>query len=372
MKKTFNNTFENKKILVTGHTGFKGSWLTIWLQLLGAKIIGYSIDPPTSPSNFSVCGLESSLTHIYGDIRDYDALAKAIEIHEPEVIFHLAAQPLVLRSYEEPKETFDVNVAGTVNLLEAVRQSKNPARAVVIVTTDKVYENKEWLWGYRESDPLGGNDPYSASKSMAELAVSSYRKSFFDKKSPTAIASVRAGNVIGGGDFADFRLIPDAMRALMDNAPIDVRNPQSVRPWMHVLDPLSGYLAVAEKLLENGHAYADAWNFGPKEHKGISCKKIIEKTIHFWKDGTWNDTSNPSAKAEMQQLRLNWEKSAHTLHWHPVYGWEDALKETVAWFKDFEKYEKNPEALQMKDTCITHINRYVDSAKNQALPWATT
>ena len=269
MKNLFGKSYDGLTVLVTGHTGFKGSWLTAWLLELGANVVGYSLEePPTQPSNFEVMGLSRLINDVRGDIRDFPALQNAIVEYRPDVIFHLAAQPIVLHSMTKPKLTMDTNAGGTVNVLEAMRTTTS-ARALVSITTDKVYENKEWLWGYRETDRLGGHDPYSASKGMAELAIASYRDSFFPpnkyEEHGVAVASVRAGNVIGGGDFADFRLVPDCMRALMAGEPIGIRNPLSVRPWQHVLEPLSGYLWLGAKLLQGGPDLAGAWNFGPQE-----------------------------------------------------------------------------------------------------------
>ncbi|MEZ4515518.1 MAG: CDP-glucose 4,6-dehydratase [Chloroflexota bacterium] len=269
---SFANAYDGLTVLVTGHTGFKGSWLVTWLLNLGATVVGYSLpDPPTEPSNFIVSNLSEKVIDVRGDIRDFETLQATVAQYRPTLIFHMAAQPIVLRSVELPKLTIDTNAGGTVNILEAIRTTDS-VRALVSITTDKVYENQEWIWGYRESDQLGGHDPYSASKAMAELAIAAYRSTYFPPEDyaehGVAIASVRAGNVIGGGDFADFRLVPDCMKALMDGRPIGVRNPLSVRPWQHVLEPLSGYLWLGIKLLQDGPAFAEAWNFGPLEQKG--------------------------------------------------------------------------------------------------------
>jgi CDP-glucose 4,6-dehydratase len=355
MKENFNNAFEGLTVLVTGHTGFKGSWLTLWLLELGANVIGYSLDPPTECNLFNLYNLKDSITHIHADIRDYKKLSETISEHRPDVIFHLAAQPLVLESYISPKETFDINVGGTVNLLEATRHHPF-VKAVVTITTDKVYDNKEWLWGYRETDTLGGKDPYSASKAMAEMAVASYRNSFFKGSlSTTAIASARAGNVIGGGDFADNRLVPDAIRALIDDKPIKVRNPNSIRPWLHVLDALSGYLLLAANMLEDKELYSEAWNFGPVANEAITCKQLIEKTIDCWGSGSWVDTSNPNASKESQLLRINWEKAATKLNWSPTYNWEEALQDTIHWYKAFQQPDFN-----MRKIGIFHIHAHTE------------
>jgi len=348
--------YSGKNVLVTGHTGFKGSWLTIWLQKLGANVIGYSLPPPTNPNNFEASQLAKTMTHIVGDIRDFNSVNDTIQTSQPDVIFHLAAQPIVLHSFDLPKETFDVNVGGTVNVLEAARKCPS-VKAIIVVTTDKCYENHEWTWGYRENDPLGGHDPYSSSKSMVELAVSSYRHSFFNGEGP-AIASARAGNVIGGGDFSEFRLIPDTMKALLKGEPVKLRNPKSVRPWLNVLDPLYGYLLLGARLLNHGQEYAQAWNFGPAEHRAVTTQTLVEKAIDLWGDGSWVSTSTPEDKPEMHVLRLNWDKAANHLHWYPRYDWEQALEETVNWFKTYEKYLVNPNGTDMRKACLAHIEKF--------------
>ena len=360
---SFAATFANKTVLVTGHTGFKGSWLSIWLRELGAQVMGFSLpELPTKPCNFQVCGLEQRMLDVRGDVRDYDMLRKLLDTHRPEVIFHLAAQPLVLTAYDNPRETFEVNAMGTANLLEAVRET-GTARAVVCVTTDKVYENREWVWGYRETDHLGGHDPYSASKAMAELAIAAYRRSFFAYGGP-ALASARAGNVIGGGDFAAYRLVPDCIRALMAGQPIIVRNPNYVRPWQHVLESLSGYLALAAKLLEEGQAFAEAWNFAPQETGGVTAQMVVEKVIALWGSGEWvseadgQDAPSVIPPKETATLRLNWDKAANRLGWRPAYNWEQALVATVEWFRWFQK--RTPQS-EMYDACVAQIVGYMGS-----------
>jgi CDP-glucose 4,6-dehydratase len=361
-RSSFNQTYAGITALVTGHTGFKGSWLSLWLRALGANVIGYSLPPATQPNNFSLTHLDSKITSVEGDIRDFAKLQETIDTHKPEIIFHLAAQPIVLTSFENPKETFDVNSGGTVNILEAAKNAPF-VKAVVMITSDKCYDNQEWIWGYRETDKLGGHDPYSASKAMAELAINSYRHSFF--KNGAAIASARAGNVIGGGDFSFFRLVPDSMKALMQNQPIVVRNPSSVRPWLHVLEPLSGYLWLGSKLLTEGHAFAEAWNFGPRESQGITVQSMVEKAIECWGQGDWIDASNPLAKGEMGLLRLNCDKSAHRLGWTAAYNWDEAVAETVYWFKAQQSQTK-----AMDQVCLEQIDRYTEHACKQQLSWA--
>ncbi len=348
-------TYQGKNVLVTGHTGFKGAWLSIWLNLLGAQVSGYSIESPTTPNLFELSKLEGRLQHHFGDLRNLSHLTQAINESQAEVIFHLAAQSIVLHGYERPHETFAVNVQGTLNLLEAVRYCPS-VKAVVVITTDKCYENHNWIWGYRETDRLGGNDPYSASKAMVELAVKSYRESFF--KDQVHVASARAGNVIGGGDFSEYRLLPDCMKALMENRPIAIRNAESVRPWLHVLDPLFGYLVLGEKLLSKGNSFAESWNFGPREHEAITVKNMVEKAIDLWGHGDWMDVSQPDAKPEMGLLKLNWEKAANFLQWQPRYRWYEALEETVQWYKAFESYNKDPKSVDLHETCIQQIEKY--------------
>lgn len=368
MKHCFDHAFEGKTVLVTGHTGFKGSWLALWLQELGAKVIGFSLAPPTVPSNFVAANIANGMTDIRGDVRDFEAVSNIIDTYQPSVIFHLAAQPLVLVGYQNPKETFDVNVGGTVNVLEAARHCSS-VKAMVMVTTDKCYENKEWLWGYRENDTLGGQDPYSASKSMAEQAVYSYQKAFFSESHQAAVASVRAGNVIGGGDFSEHRIVPDCMKALMQNQSVNVRNPKSVRPWLNVLDPLSGYLQLAAKLLREKHAYAGAWNFGPLENKAITVQDLVEKAIHLWGNGSWIYTGDVNAKAEMGLLRLNWDKAANQLDWQPAYTWIEAIKETVDWFKAFDHHRRMPGVADMRSVCLEHIQAYTAHANHLNHSW---
>jgi CDP-glucose 4,6-dehydratase len=368
MTHPFTNTYADLPVLVTGHTGFKGSWLVTWLLELGARVTGYSApEPPTRPSAFNASGLAGRIADVRGDIRDYDALREAIAAHHPAIIFHLAAQPIVLRSVELPKLTIDTNAGGTVNVLEAIRNTES-VKALVSITTDKVYENQEWLWGYRESDSLGGHDPYSASKAMAELAIAAYRSTYFPSEGygqshNVAIASTRAGNVIGGGDFADYRLVPDCMKALMEGRPIGVRNPLSVRPWQHVLEPLSGYLWLGVQLLRHGPAFGEAWNFGPLEQKGVPAQALAEKLVELWGSGSWVHTRPGYAEVETGQLRLSWDKAAHRLNWRPVYTWIDALTEITDWFKAYQGRE------DMHAVTRDHILKYTGRARELGLEW---
>ena len=368
MNHLFAKAFDGLTVLVTGHTGFKGSWLTLWLSELGANVIGYSLEePPTDPSNFELLQLGRRIVDIRADIRDLERLKQVVATHRPQVIFHLAAQPIVLRSYEQPKLTFDTNTTGTINVLEAIRTAGS-VRALVSITTDKVYRDQGWLWGYRENDRLGGHDPYSASKAMAEFAIASYRHSYFPparyEEHGTAIATVRAGNVIGGGDFADYRLVPDCMRALMAGRPILIRNPGSIRPWQHVLEPLSGYLWLAARLLQDGPAFAEPWNFGPLEQKGVTTQTLAEKLIQFWGAGSWKGTDPSPQKEETGTLRLSWEKAADRLPWRPVYTIDEALAEITAWFKAYQGQS------EMFNVGREHIEAYVEKATTLNLAWA--
>jgi len=367
MNPLFANEFKDRTVLVTGHTGFKGSWLTLWLTELGARVIGYSLpEPPTQPSNFELMNLARRVVDVRGDVRDFERLSQAMTKYQPSVVFHLAAQPIVLRSLQEPRLTYETNALGTVNVLEAIRASTS-VRALVSVTTDKVYKDEEWVWGYRENDRLGGHDPYSASKAMAELAIASYRHSYFSSSeyqaNQPAVASVRAGNVIGGGDFADYRLVPDCMRALMAGEPISIRNPMSVRPWQHVLEPLSGYLWLAVKLIQGGHSFAQPWNFGPLDQKGVTTQSLAQKLVQLWGSGSWQSTQPTNAKAETSYLRLSWEKSASAFQWRPVYTLDEALAETTAWFQAYQG-ESN-----MFQVGREHIDTYANRAAALELAW---
>jgi len=334
--------FTGKRILVTGHTGFKGSWLTLWLTKLSAEVIGYSLEPPTKPSLFEILNLKEKIIHIIGDIRDEEKLKKILKKYKPEIVFHLAAQPLVRVSYKEPKLTYETNVIGTLNLLEAVRETQS-VRVVIVVTSDKCYENKEWVYGYRESDPLGGYDPYSSSKACTELLVSSYRNSFFNpenygKTHQVALATVRAGNVIGGGDWQVNRLIPDCVKALSKGESIKIRNPNAIRPWQHVLEPLSGYLLLAQKMWKEPTKYCEAWNFGPFERDIATVKEIVEKVINLWGEGKY-EVERDTRFHEAGLLRLDISKAMMKLGWCPKWDLDIALERTVKWYKLFYENE---------------------------------
>lgn len=367
----FDGAYEGRTVLVTGHTGFKGSWLVLWLERLGAEVVGFSLPrPPTEPSHFALSGLGDHLVDVRGDVRDLSPVREVVETHRPSIVFHLAAQSLVLRSVEEPLLTLETNALGTATLLDAVRSDDSDSvRAVVGVTTDKVYRNEEWLWGYRETDRLGGHDPYSASKAMAELVISSYRSSYFPPEAygdhGVALASARAGNVIGGGDFAENRLVPDCMRALRQGQPIGIRNPSSVRPWQHVLEPLSGYLWLGARLLQDGGAFAEAWNFGPPEKNGIPVKEVADRIVDRWGSGEWVHTAPDFADVETGYLRLSWEKAAARLGWEPVYGWRTAVDQVVDWHEAWEAGE------EMYDVGRRHVADYTRRARDQGLPWAS-
>ena len=272
--------WKGKRVFITGHTGFKGSWLSLWLQQMGAEVKGFSLEPPTTPSLFEVAKVADHMQSEIGDIRDLTKLSQSIVSFNPDILLHLAAQPLVRYSYREPVETYSTNVMGTVNVLEASRQANN-LKTIVVITTDKCYENREWEWGYRENEPMGGYDPYSNSKGCAELVVSAYRRSFFNSNDTAAVASARAGNVVGGGDWAEDRLIPDILRAFEKQQPVIIRNPLSTRPWQHVLEPLSGYLVLAQHLWQEGQTFAEGWNFGPKDDDCRPVQWILDKMVHF-------------------------------------------------------------------------------------------
>ncbi len=334
----FSGVYAGKKVLLTGHTGFKGSWLSVWLKILGAEVIGYSLEPPSNPSNFEACGLQEEVIHIHGDIRDYKHLVTVFQKYQPEFVFHMAAQPLVRFSYKDPRLTYEANVMGTVNILEAVRATDS-VRVVVNITSDKCYENREWVWGYRETDPMGGYDPYSSSKGCAELVTTAYRRSFFNsetygKEHQVALASVRAGNVIGGGDWGTDRLLPDCVRALAHGKEIVIRNPNAIRPWQHVLEPLSGYLLLGSRLWHHGGKYVGAWNFGPLNNEIWTVEEIVRHTILLWGEGNYSfdERKNPH---EAQWLKLDCSKARFDLQWKPRYTVKQALEKSVKWYKQF-------------------------------------
>jgi CDP-glucose 4,6-dehydratase len=352
MKQYLQSAYQGKKVLLTGHTGFKGSWLSIWLMELGADVIGYALDPKTERDNFVLTGLSRKMKDIRGDIRDRARLMKVFQDEKPDIIFHLAAQSLVFLSYEDPLETFESNVMGTVHVLEAVRQSPS-VHTGVMITSDKCYENRETIWGYREDDPMGGYDPYSASKGAAELLISSYRKSFMSKNGK-AVASARAGNVVGGGDWSKYRLIPDIVRAFEAGQPVELRHPRATRPWQHVLQPLAGYLWLGARLMERPREYAEAWNFGPFSQEVQSVQEVVEKMIHYLGKGTWRDLSTNQQLHEDSLLTLDITKAVSRLHWQPVLTLDDTMRLTAEWYK------KYPGSNDMYALCRKQMNEYME------------
>ncbi|WP_179036830.1 CDP-glucose 4,6-dehydratase [Paenibacillus sp. URB8-2] len=336
------NFWKGKKVFLTGHTGFKGSWLSIWLHQLGAEVTGYSDAPPTDPSLYECSKASQLLTSITGDVRDAARLQTAMRNADPDIVLHLAAQPLVRESYQRPVDTYAVNVLGTVHVLEAVRQNNSQGgriKAVVNVTTDKCYSNKEWYWGYRENEELGGFDPYSNSKACSELVTASYRDSFFNpgryEEHGVAIASARAGNVIGGGDWAGERLIPDSFRAIRNQVPLVIRSPRSVRPWQHVLEPLGGYLLLAQRLYEDGVQYAEAWNFGPEEQDAQSVESVVSRFCRLWGEGAAYEVVPDGKLHEAAALKLDCSKAKARLGWRPRWNLDIALAQTASWYKAY-------------------------------------
>jgi CDP-glucose 4,6-dehydratase len=332
--------WESKKVLITGHTGFKGSWLSIWLQSKGAHLIGYALPPPTNISLFDVAHVADEMTSVTGDVRDLKHLRTVISKHKPEIIIHMAAQSIVRISYKDPIETYSTNVMGTVNVLEAVRLS-NCVRVLLVITSDKCYENKEWLWGYREQDRLGGRDPYSSSKGCAELVTSAYRESFFsgvkDQDPYVSVASTRAGNVIGGGDWAEDRLVPDIMKAIMEDRPSIIRYPNAIRPWQHVLEPLRGYLGLAEKLWQNGNTYAGAYNFGPNDGDSRPVSWVADHLTKIWGDGACWESDSTDHPHEATYLRLDCAKAKNILGWLPILDLGTTLQWVVEWYQAYHQ-----------------------------------
>lgn len=328
--------WSGRRVFLTGHTGFKGSWLTLWLRSLGAHVTGYSLAPDTTPNLFSLARVEDGIESIVGDIRNREQLLDAVRHARPEILIHMAAQPLVRQSYLDPVETYETNVLGTVHVLDAVRLVPG-VRSVVIVTTDKCYENREWEWGYRENEAMGGYDPYSSSKGCAELVTAAYRNSFFNPASyerhGVAVASARAGNVIGGGDWASDRLIPDIMRAITHGESVNIRNPNAIRPWQHVLEPLSGYLLLAQSLYENGTRHADAWNFGPNDEDAQPVQAIVERLTSQWGEGARWHLDGGDHPHEATYLKLDCSKARTRLGWRPRWNLNRTLDEIVTWYR---------------------------------------
>ena len=365
----FHGIFQDKTVLITGHTGFQGSWLTLWLKLLGSKIIGYSLEPPTKPSLFETLHLEDDIVHVIGDICDAENISNIVAEYKPQIVFHLAAQSLVQLSYTKPAETFETNVMGTVNILEAIRNVES-INACVIMTSDKCYDNKEENIAFKETDPMGGHDPYSASKGATELITNSYRDSFFNSKNSTkrhiGIATARAGNVLGGGDWAEDRIIPDCIRSLLANQRIHVRNPTSIRPWQFVLEPLSGILWLAAKMYTE-HKYDGAWNFGPKlETNSVTVKELVELVLHEWKSGDWTSANTSNSNPESHYLKLDSKKAMNQLGWFTIYSINETISKTMSWYKKFIENQNN-----MQDFTTMQIENYSQQAKQMNIIWAT-
>ena len=352
--KNFNNVYKGKRVLVTGHTGFKGSWLSIWLKELGAEVIGYSLEPYTEKDNFVLSHLSEKIVDIRGDIRDRKYLREIFDKYQPEIVFHLAAQPLVRLSYDIPVETYETNLMGTINILEEIRNCGN-TKIGIMITTDKCYENKEQIWGYRENESFGGYDPYSSSKGACEIAIQSWRNSFFNpkdyEKHGKSIASVRAGNVIGGGDWAKDRIVPDCIRALEEDRDIEIRNPKSIRPWEHVLEPLSGYLLLGQRMMEDPIKYCEGWNFGPNLDAIVNVWEVAEKIVKNYGKGKLKDISDPNALHEAKLLLLDITKSRFELGWKPTLTIDESIELTTEWYKRYVNED-------VYELCVEQINKF--------------
>ncbi len=360
---SFFNVYKGKKVLITGHTGFKGSWLAIWLKELGAEVYGYALAPVSDMDNFVTCNLEAKINHRVGDVRDGEGLKQYFTEVKPDFAFHLAAQPLVLASYHDPVGTFNTNLMGTVNFFEAVRATPN-IKVAVNVTTDKCYENKEWVWGYRENDPMGGKDPYSASKGCSELITNSYLESFFMQKGTCNIASARAGNVIGGGDWAADRIIPDYFRALKRGERLEVRNPHATRPWQHVLEPLSGYLNLGAELLLKGKQFSGGWNFGPENGSNYSVKELIDEILSIYPRGEYTIPQELHKFHEALLLKLDISKAGNFLKWRPVLNFKETVDFTLkGYLADFD-------VEGVFENRVSQIDSYVFIAKSKNILWA--
>lgn len=351
----FDNFYRGKRVLVTGHTGFKGSWLSIWLEALGAEVIGIGLDPYTEKDNYVLSGIGSRITDIRGDIRDSDWVKEIFHLYQPEIVFHLAAQPLVRLSYEKPVDTYEVNVMGTIHILEAIRITEG-VKVGVMITTDKCYENKEQIWGYRENEPMGGYDPYSSSKGAAEIAIASWRQSYFNpdsyEKHGKSIASVRAGNVIGGGDWAKDRIIPDCIRALEAGKSIEIRNPKAIRPWQHVLEPLSGYMLLAKKMWDEPTLYCEGWNFGPRTESIATVWDVSNRVIENYGKGKLRDLSDPDALHEAKLLMLDIAKAKYRLGWEPRMNIIQTIELTIDWYKQYRD--------TVYELCLEQISIYLE------------
>ncbi|WP_333804546.1 CDP-glucose 4,6-dehydratase [Sulfurospirillum sp.] len=363
MKHLFGGIYKDKTILVTGHTGFKGSWLVYWLKQMGANVIGYSLEAPTQPNHLALLDLD--MISIAGDIRDLEKLEQTFATYKPDIVFHLAAQALVRPSYANPIETYETNVIGTLKVFEVCR--KHQVKAIVNITSDKAYENREWVWGYRENDPMGGYDPYSSSKGCADLLATSYRNSYFNSSEykhthHTLLATCRAGNVIGGGDWAQDRLMTDIMVSVSQGKKVSIRNPKATRPWQHVLEPLSGYLHIGQKLLEEQVEFADAWNFGPSDEGSICVEEVVLHVKQHWDKIDYEINQTPNQLHEANLLKLDCSKAHIKLHWKDVWESEKTFEKTVKWYKAF--YEKN-ELLTQYD-----LKNYVKDAQEKKIEWS--
>lgn len=361
----FGGVYSNRRVLVTGHTGFKGSWLTALLSAMGANILGFSLPPNTKPNHFELIKCDLNLKSVIGDVKDVEKFINVCKNFQPEIVFHLAAQPLVLLSYEIPLETLNTNILGTANILEACRQTTS-VRAIVNVTSDKCYKNREWIWGYRENDPMGGYDPYSASKGCSELITSAYRNSyfnpdFFGKRHQTLISSARAGNVIGGGDWCRDRIVPDMMKAASSKKSFRIRNPFATRPWQHVLDPLSGYLLLGQRLFEGITSASGAWNFGPHNEENIPVKDVVKSMQKSWSHIKFTIKESNEIMHEAKILKLDCSKSNTLLKWKPVWNTNDTFEKTVEWYKKF----------YTEKITITHnqVDEYIYDANSKKLCW---
>ncbi|WP_299363754.1 CDP-glucose 4,6-dehydratase [Winogradskyella sp.] len=357
LESLYGGIYKNRTCLVTGHTGFKGSWLVYWLQKMGAKVIGYSLEPLTEPNHYSL--LDINYTSVIGDITDNEKLTDTFNKYQPEIVFHLAAQALVRYSYHNPVETFTTNVLGTVNILEASKKT-NSVKAIVNITSDKCYDNKEWIWGYRESDAMGGYDPYSASKGCAELVTSSYQKSFFNENEKL-LASARAGNVIGGGDWSEDRLIPDIVKSTENKVKVEIRNPLATRPWQHVLEPLSGYLMLGWKLLLGEKQYAEGWNFGPKLESNLEVKTVVDETQKHWDKIDYLTNKDKSNHHEANLLMLDCSKANKILKWNPIWDFNTTIEKTILWYRSYLEKGK----IKTEDDLISYIKR----AKDKKAVW---
>lgn len=355
MNRQLQDFYKNKTVLVTGHTGFKGSWLSIWLHEMGAKVIGMALDPYSERDNFCLSGIGDKITDLRGDIRDAQWVKDTFRSYQPDMVFHLAAQPLVRLSYEQPVETYETNLMGTIHVLEAIRETES-VKVGVMITTDKCYENREQSWGYRENEPMGGYDPYSSSKGCAELAIASWRRSFFLPENYArhgkSIASVRAGNVIGGGDWALDRIVPDCIRALEQGKEIEIRSPKAIRPWQHVLEPLGGYLLLGQKMWDEPTRYGEGWNFGPKLESVSTVWDIAEKIVREYGKGSLRDVSAPNALHEAQLLMLDITKAYCRLGWQPRLNIDDTIRFTVEWYQRYRDED-------VYSLCVEQINKYL-------------